>query len=511
MTIEAWVRPAAGRRLPHASSSRSDRAKHRLRPLREHRPQRAGSAQVTAASTQSLDGPSAIPAGTWTHLAGTYDGATHRLYVNGIQVAQLALTGAIATSTGPLKIGGNAIWSEWFNGQIDEVRLYSRALSAVEIQADMNLSISSPDGTAPTAPATLTATGTLTSAQLSWGAATDNVGVARYNVHRSTTAGFTPSAANRIGQPGGTSYTDTVAAGTYYYKVTAEDSAGNVGPASNEATRGRRRHGRAVGARDAERDGRDRRGRRSRGAPPRTTSPSLATTSTASTTAGFLPGPTNRVAQPTGTAYIDNTPPGVYFYKVTAEDAAGNNGPATNEATAAVTTDTTAPSTPTGLTGPVSGGAVSLSWSASTDNVAVTRYNVHRSTTSGFVPTAANRIAQPTGIELHRCGPRNRHVLLRRHGRRRREQRQLADRRAHRDDRRRRPPDGTRTAGGLGGRKQRVARLDRGDRQPRRRPVQRPPRDDDRVHSLRRQPDRAADRAVATQTTGSQRAPTSTR
>ena len=72
---------------------------------------------------------------------------------------------------------------------------------------------------------------------LCWAAATDNVGVARYNVHRSTTAGFTPSAANRIAQPSGTSYTDTgLAAGTYYYKVTAEDAAGNVGPASNEAS-----------------------------------------------------------------------------------------------------------------------------------------------------------------------------------------------------------------------------------------------------------------------------------
>ena len=59
----------------------------------------------------------------------------------------------------------------------------------------------------------------------------------RYNVHRSTTAGFTPSAANRIAQPTGTGYTDNnVPAGTYYYKVTAEDLAGNIGPPSNEAS-----------------------------------------------------------------------------------------------------------------------------------------------------------------------------------------------------------------------------------------------------------------------------------
>ena len=72
---------------------------------------------------------------------------------------------------------------------------------------------------------------------MNWTAATDNVGVARYNVHRSTTAGFTPAAPNRVGQPTGTSYTDSgLAAGTYYYRVTAEDAAGNVSASSAELT-----------------------------------------------------------------------------------------------------------------------------------------------------------------------------------------------------------------------------------------------------------------------------------
>ena len=63
------------------------------------------------------------------------------------------------------------------------------------------------------------------------------MGVVRYNVHRSQTAGFTPSAGNRIAQPTGTSYTDSgLAAGTYYYRVTAEDAAGNVSGASAQLT-----------------------------------------------------------------------------------------------------------------------------------------------------------------------------------------------------------------------------------------------------------------------------------
>ena len=93
------------------------------------------------------------------------------------------------------------------------------------------------DATPPTAPTALTATPGPGQVALSSGAATDAGGIARYNVHRGTTAGFTPSVGNRVAQPTGTSYTDTgLASGTYYYRVTAEDVAGNVGPASNEAS-----------------------------------------------------------------------------------------------------------------------------------------------------------------------------------------------------------------------------------------------------------------------------------
>jgi fibronectin type 3 domain-containing protein len=72
---------------------------------------------------------------------------------------------------------------------------------------------------------------------LSWSASTDNDGVTGYEVHRSATAGFTPSSATRIGTPEGTSFTDTaVTGGTWFYKVTAVDAAGNVSGPSAEAS-----------------------------------------------------------------------------------------------------------------------------------------------------------------------------------------------------------------------------------------------------------------------------------
>ena len=85
-----------------------------------------------------FSGPTALTLNTWIHLAATYDGTTLRLYVNGVQVATKATTGAIRVSTGALRIGGNSVWTnEWFAGLIDEVRVYNKALTATEIQADM--------------------------------------------------------------------------------------------------------------------------------------------------------------------------------------------------------------------------------------------------------------------------------------------------------------------------------------------------------------------------------------
>src|SRR5262249_36967041 len=95
----------------------------------------------------------------------------------------------------------------------------------------------SEDTIPPTAPGNLNATGATGLATLTWVASTDNVGVTAYNVHRSTTSGFTPTTANRIGQTAATGYTDTAitAAGTYYYLVTAQDARGNISSPSNEA------------------------------------------------------------------------------------------------------------------------------------------------------------------------------------------------------------------------------------------------------------------------------------
>ena len=86
----------------------------------------------------------------WSFVAAVYDATAIRLYVNGVLTASRAVTGSMDPSSGPLQIGGNGIWGEWFDGQIDNVRIYSRALSDAELGADMGTPVTaSSPGPAP--------------------------------------------------------------------------------------------------------------------------------------------------------------------------------------------------------------------------------------------------------------------------------------------------------------------------------------------------------------------------
>jgi fibronectin type 3 domain-containing protein len=194
---------------------------------------------IAGGSYADAFGTSALPANTWSFLTETYDGSTLRLYVNGTQVASTAHTGAIATSSNPLQIGGDSLYGQHFAGLIDNVRIYNVALTAAQIQADQTTPIlpAPPDTTPPSQPGTLSAT-TVSSGEvdLSWGASTDNVGVSSYSVERCQGVGcanFT-----QIGAAISASYKDTSAGAnsSYSYRVRAMDSAGNLSTYSNTAT-----------------------------------------------------------------------------------------------------------------------------------------------------------------------------------------------------------------------------------------------------------------------------------
>lgn len=74
-----------------------------------------------------------LPLNVWTHVAGSFDGVTFRLYVNGNLIAMGS--GSLGPeSAADFEIGGSGT-CEHFGGLIDEVDIFSRALSDTEIQA----------------------------------------------------------------------------------------------------------------------------------------------------------------------------------------------------------------------------------------------------------------------------------------------------------------------------------------------------------------------------------------
>ena len=74
-------------------------------------------------------------------------------------MASVPVSGPIAASSGALTIGGNAIWSEWFAGLIDDVRIYNRALAPGEIATDMNTPVARDTTSTPAVQLTAPAAG----------------------------------------------------------------------------------------------------------------------------------------------------------------------------------------------------------------------------------------------------------------------------------------------------------------------------------------------------------------
>lgn len=82
-----------------------------------------------------LKAESALPLGRWVHLAGTFDGQTMRIYLDGELKGTMDRPGPINSSEFHLCLGNFEVaHPSYFRGIIDEVKLYDRALSAEEVK-----------------------------------------------------------------------------------------------------------------------------------------------------------------------------------------------------------------------------------------------------------------------------------------------------------------------------------------------------------------------------------------
>jgi hypothetical protein len=74
-----------------------------------------------------------FPVGEWVHVACSVDGNLARIYINGVEVSSDPNGDLNTGGSGPLSIGGNAPSGDAFDGVLDDVRIWSRALSDDEV------------------------------------------------------------------------------------------------------------------------------------------------------------------------------------------------------------------------------------------------------------------------------------------------------------------------------------------------------------------------------------------
>jgi chitodextrinase len=222
------------------------------------------------------------------------------------------------------------------------------------------------DGNAPTVPTGLNAGVTATSANLTWTASTDNVDVTGYNIYRNG-AKIATSATNSYVNTGLTPST------SYSYTVQAYDAAGNTSAQSTALV--------ATTTGDT--------------VDP-TTPTGLKTTavSTSSATLTWTASTDNvdvtgyniyrngaKIATSATNSYTNSglTAGSIYSYAVEAYDAAGNVSAKSTALSVNTVADTAAPGLPTNLAAPTKTHlSATLTWTASTDNVGVTGYNIYR-------------------------------------------------------------------------------------------------------------------------------------
>jgi len=82
----------------------------------------------------SFSSSTSVPLNTWTHVALTYQDGTQKIYINGVEDASATYTGTLPQNALPLYIGVDYNYpSRTFDGIIDEVKIFDRALTDAEI------------------------------------------------------------------------------------------------------------------------------------------------------------------------------------------------------------------------------------------------------------------------------------------------------------------------------------------------------------------------------------------
>lgn len=146
VTVEAWVKPSKYNALSAVAQKWGDISNRRQYLLCFVNDKVRFYMSGKGNTWPQAESKTAVKTGEWTHIAGTYDGKTIRVYVNGKldgEKSDAQTTEGLFASNIPVWIGGYGPDAEFgdnrhFPGVIDEVRFWNGPLSEAEIQESMN-------------------------------------------------------------------------------------------------------------------------------------------------------------------------------------------------------------------------------------------------------------------------------------------------------------------------------------------------------------------------------------
>ena len=227
VSVDAWIKPDG---LPATGSFASVASKREAYALQFNGPRLEFTIMQGGVRKRAQAPAGAIQVGSTYHVAGTYDGTTARLYINGTEVAALPLTGAIGTTSAGLNIGSWSGTNEFFRGTVDDVAVYASALTAARVKAHSDIGGGAPPPPPPVAaPSNLSATAASSSQiDLTWSDNANNE--TEFILQRSTSSDFSSAASIPLPE-NATSYSDTGRAGstTYHYRLKAQNASATSG------------------------------------------------------------------------------------------------------------------------------------------------------------------------------------------------------------------------------------------------------------------------------------------
>ena len=95
----------------------------------------------TATGLRAVAMTGSLTKNVWSHLAVVWNGSTVQFYVNGALVSSGSLSASMTARGNPLRLGADADPWQVYGGLLDDMRIYNRAQTATEVQADMNTGI----------------------------------------------------------------------------------------------------------------------------------------------------------------------------------------------------------------------------------------------------------------------------------------------------------------------------------------------------------------------------------